>query len=206
MSAIIFDFDGTIADSRDYFIDFIAKEAGSHPLNTEQETALHGLPLMAVARTLGIGWWKLPSLYFDGRREMDHVIKDLKPFKGMSEVLRKLHNEGHELFIVSSNSVKNIRIFLKHHHLQEYFIEIYGGVEVFGKASMLHQLLRENSLKVQDVVSVGDETRDMEASQSVGMRTVAVTWGFAREEDLASLKPTAICKNPDELLATLELV
>jgi len=177
-----------------------------HPLNKEQETALHGLPIMAVARTLGIGWWKLPNLYFDGRREMDQVIRSLKPFNGISEVLRKLHNEGHELFIVSSNSVKNIRAFLKHHHLQEYFIEIYGGVEVFGKASMLHQLLRENSLKVQDVVSVGDESRDIEASKSVGMRTVAVTWGFAREEDLEALKPTAICKNPNELLATLELV
>jgi phosphoglycolate phosphatase-like HAD superfamily hydrolase len=206
MSAIIFDFDGTIADSRDYFIEFIAKEAGVFPLTKEQEEMLHGLSLMSVARTLGISWLKLPNLYFNGRKQMDHVIKTIKPFAGISEVLRKLHNEGHELFIVSSNSVKNIRVFLKQHHLQEYFIEIYGGVEVFGKASMLHQLLRENDLKVDQTVSVGDETRDIEASMSVGMRTVAVTWGFARETDLEALKPSAICKTPNDLLATLELV
>jgi phosphoglycolate phosphatase len=206
MAAIIFDFDGTIADSRDYFIEFIAKEANLHPLNKKQEESLHGLPLMAIAQSLGFSLWRMPNLYFKGRKQMDVVIKDVKPFKGMAEVIKKLHNEGHELFIVSSNSVKNIRLFLKHSDLNTYFLEVYGGVEVFGKAAMFHRLLRENKLKIKDSISVGDEVRDVEASNSVGMRVVAVTWGFARESDLKDAGPSLLVNNPDELMAKLELI
>lgn len=206
MSAIIFDFDGTIVDSRNYFIEFIAKQAHKFPLSKEQEELLHGLPLVAVARALGIVWWRLPNLYLKGRRQMDKTIRELKPFDDMPSVIKKLHAEGHELFIVSSNSVKNIRAFLKKHNLREYFIEIYGGVEMFGKASMLHQLLRENNLKINQAISVGDEVRDIEASKSVGVRTVAVTWGFARTANLELLKPTAVAHTPRELLNILEMM
>jgi phosphoglycolate phosphatase len=206
MAAIIFDFDGTIVDSRDYFIEFIAKQANKFPLSIDEEKMLHGLPLVAVARVLGFAWWRMPGLYLKGRAKMDRVIVNLKPFVGMSEVIKKLHAEGHELFIVSSNSVRNIRIFLKHHHMQEYFIEIYGGVEIFGKATMFHQLLRDNNLKINQTISVGDEVRDIEAAQSIGMRAVAVTWGFAREVDLKNMKPTALTNSPKELLSILEEV
>jgi phosphoglycolate phosphatase len=137
---------------------------------------------------------------------MDVVIKDIKPFPGMKDVIKKLHAEGHELFIVSSNSVKNIRIFLKHHEMQELFVEIYGGVEMFGKAAMLHQLLRDNNLKVNQSISVGDEVRDAQAAKSIGMRTVAVTWGFAKKEDLVEVEPSYVIDTPDELINKLELI
>lgn len=203
MSAIVFDFDGTIVDSRKYFIEFIAKQAGKYPLTPELEEHLVGLPLAAVARTLGMPWWRLPRLYFRGRKSMDSVIRELKPFDDMPETIRKLHAEGHELFILSSNSVKNIRVFLKKHNLRENFVEIYGGVELFGKASMFHRLLRDHGLKPKELISVGDETRDIEAAQSVRVKTVAVTWGFARKEDLKILKPDAIVSTPAEIITAV---
>ena len=61
MSAIIFDFDGTISDSRDYFINFIAKEAKRLPLSKEEKQSLEGLPLVAIARKLGHPWWRIPN-------------------------------------------------------------------------------------------------------------------------------------------------
>jgi phosphoglycolate phosphatase len=204
MSAIIFDFDGTIADSRDYFIEFIAKEAGKHPLTKKQEKDLHGLSLTGVSRALGFTIWQMPGLYFKGRKKMDGVIRNIDPFVGMPGVIKKLNHEGHELFIVSSNSVRNIRIFLKKHGLREYFVEVYGGVEIFGKASMFHRLARENNLLIKDCVSIGDEVRDMHASKLVGMRAVAVSWGFSKLEDLEDLKPMAVVKSPKELLSVLE--
>lgn len=206
MAVFIFDFDGTIVDSRAYFIEFIAKEAKLYPLPPGTEAQLQGLSLKAVARQLGISWYKLPNLYFKGRKLMDRVILNLTPFKGMPELIKKLHAEGHELFIVSSNSVKNIRTFLKKHDLREQFLEIYGGVEVFGKASMLHRLLRENKINLKDCVSIGDELRDLEAAQSIGMKAVSVTWGFSSEVDLAKLKPYALVNTPAELLSVLEEV
>lgn len=206
MAAIIFDFDGTIVDNRNYFVEFIAKEAGRWPLSSEEEMALEGLPLLFMARRLGISWHRLPSLYFKGRKRMDRVMSSFKPYEQMPDLIKKLHNEGHELFILSSNSVRNIRLFLKHNNLREYFMEIYGGVAVFGKAGQLHRLLRDNNMKIKDAIAVGDEIRDVVAAQAVGMRVVAVTWGLCSHEDLAKFKPTAIASNAKELLGILEEV
>ena len=204
MAAIIFDFDGTIVDNRHYFVEFIAKEAGKWPLTPEDQASIDGLQLMPMARKLGIAWHKLPALYFKGRKRMDRVIGTLEPFDNIPVIIKKLHNEGHELFILSSNSVRNIRLFLKHHELREYFMEIYGGVELFGKAGMLHKLLRENNLKLKEAITVGDEARDIQAAQSIGIRVIAVTWGLCNEHDLKKLKPTAIAHSTNELLGILE--
>src|SRR5258708_5172832 len=98
MAAIIFDMDGTIADSFDYVSGFLAEEAGLAPLSAEQKQALRGLSMAGMARRLGHHWWSAPRLFFKGRRRMPQAINHLKPFEGMPEVIRKLHQEGHELF------------------------------------------------------------------------------------------------------------
>ena len=204
MAAIIFDFDGTIVDNRNYFVEFLAKEAGKWPLSPEARTSLDGLALVFMARRLGIAWYRLPGIYFKGRRRMDRSISSFQPFEQMPELIKKLHAEGHELFILSSNSLRNIRLFLKHNSLREYFMEVYAGVAVFGKAGMLHKLLRENNLKAKDAAMVGDEIRDMVAAQAVGVRSIAVTWGLSSAKDLAAMKPTAIASSTAELMAILE--
>jgi len=204
MAALIFDFDGTIADTIDYFIDFIAKEAGLESLSTEQRHQLRQMSLRRIARELGHPWWRLPKLYYKGRHLMEPKLQNIKPFKGMPEVIKKLHAEGHELFIISSNSVHNMRSFLRRQHLRTSFLQIYGGVVVFGKAPTIRQLLREQHIALSEAVYIGDELRDIQAAQSVGMRVIAVSWGFAQNADLLAAKPTALVRTPQELLEKLE--
>lgn len=204
MAAIIFDFDGTIADTLDYFIDFIAKEAKLEPLTQKERDALSGLSLVGISRRLGHPWWRMPFLYLKGRRIMEPYIKDMEPFRGMPQLIKKLHAEGHELFIISSNSVRNMRTFLRKQHLRTSFLQIYGGIVVFGKAPAIRQLLKEQNLEISDSVYVGDELRDVQAAQSIGMRAIAVTWGFASKQNLKEANPTAIADTPEELMRILE--
>jgi phosphoglycolate phosphatase len=102
MAAIIFDLDGTIADSFDYIVDFLVDEAELAPFEPEIKQQLRGRSMVAIARQLGYSWWRLPGLFINGRRKMHDAMKSVKPFDGMPEVIRKLHAEGHELFVVSS--------------------------------------------------------------------------------------------------------
>ncbi len=204
MGVIIFDFDGTIADSFDFIVNLLATEAGKGPLSDEQRHELRGMSMTAIGRRFGHSWLRLLRLFFRGRQLMGDSIQLVKPFTGVPEVIKKLHNEGHELFIVTSNSVHNVHVFLHQHNLHTYFFEVYGSVNLFGKAPALRRLLRENNLDIKDAVYVGDELRDVEAAQSLKLRSIAVTWGFARPADLKALKPTAIANKPKDLVRILE--
>jgi phosphoglycolate phosphatase len=208
MSAIIFDMDGTIADSFDYVSDFLVAQAKLKPLSEEEKRALRGISMREMAHKLGYHWWDAPKLFIRGRRRMRHSIqgKHLQSFEGMPEIIRKLHGEGHELFILSTNSLRNVHHFLDDQKIHKFFLEIYAGVGVFSKAPGLRQLLKEQRLKAEDAVYVCDELRDIEAAQSVGVRTVAVTWGFARRSKLVGMRPTALADTPAELMRILEEV
>lgn len=204
MGAIIFDFDGTIANSFDYVVNFLAEEAGRGPLSAEEKAELHNMSMLTIARRLGHPWWRLPRLFLKGRLMMNNAIKYVEPFAGIEDVIKKCHNEGHELYIVSSNIVRNLHDFLYRHKLQKYFLEIYGGAGLFGKSSVLRRLLKEQNLEVNKCMYVGDETRDIEAARAVGMRAVAVGWGFARVKDLHQEHPFKFAATPTELMNILE--
>lgn len=203
MAAIIFDFDGTIADSHDFLIKFMADKPGAKHLSVKDAHALYGLSPTALAKKLGYHWWGLPKLYFRSVAQMGRSISHIKPYDDMVGVINKLNHEGHELFIVSNNNLKNIRSFLSQHNLREKFVEVYGGIDLFGKAPIFREVMSDHNLDKDNVICVGDETRDIEASKSAGLKSIAVAWGFSSYEDLVNLKPTALAKRPDELVNLL---
>lgn len=204
MAAIIFDFDGTIVDSFDYFANFLAKQAEKYPLSAEDREALNGLTLAKGARFLGHAWWQLPILYLQGLRAIEREPEHVHIFAGMDRVIEKLHHEGHRLFVVSSNSTSMIGQFLKRHSLDHYFVDYYGRVVVFGKSPALRRLMRQQKLDPKECVYVGDEPRDVNAARGAGMRCIAVTWGYTHESTLAATHPDMLVDTPQALLKILE--
>jgi phosphoglycolate phosphatase len=204
---IIFDFDGTIANSFGVITEiFETLTKQPRKLSPSELDALRDLSPLAMAKRLGVPNWQVPFLLFRGRRMMATRLHEVQPFEGMAGVVEKLYNEGHELFIMSSNSRRTIRRFLKQHHMYKYFVEIKGDVGMFGKPRALRKLLRRNNLEPKNSFYIGDETRDIEAASEVGMRSIAVLWGFARDEKLLALQPTGTATTPDAIIKILEEV
>lgn len=205
MAAIIFDFDGTIADSFETIVD-IFHQLTKRPerLSDEQIAELRGYPLQVVAERLKVPWWRIPFLLSSGRRMMSRRMVEIPVFEGMGKVIEELHAEGHELFVVSSNSKRNVRKFLKHHHLYKYFVDVRGNAGLLGKARVIRSVARSNSFKMSECVYVGDETRDVLASHAVGMRCIAVSWGFASADFLQEMRPTAMAHTPADIVRILE--
>lgn len=205
MASIIFDFDGTIADSFDVIVDIFEHLTNrSEKLTDKQLTELRGYPVAVVAKRLNVSWWRAPWLLFRGRHLMGQRIREIPVFAGMPKVIEQLHAEGHEVFILSSNSTHNVKKFMKQHHLYKYFVEIKGSHGLQGKAKLLKKMVERNNLDIKDCVYVGDETRDVVVSQAVGMRVIAVSWGFAKTEFLESLHPTAMAYKPQDIVTILE--
>ncbi len=202
MKALIFDFDGTLADTFALAADIFYELTGrSQPMSAEEVNSLRGQPAREVIQRLGIPWRRVPTLLAKGRQHMHSRLSEAQPFPGLVTVLSQLNERGHRLFVLSSNEPKNIDIFLTEHKLRPFFDKIYGNIGLFGKAKALRKVLREQNLQPAECIYIGDEVRDIHAAQKLDMSTIAVTWGYNNEQVLEAAKPTYLVRKPAELLA-----
>lgn len=199
MATYIFDFDGTIVDSFDYVLGFLSEEAGrKKPVGKEAEK-FRNKSMKDMALELGISYWRLPFLYFKGRRVMRAHMDNLRPFVGMTELIETLSDKGNDLYIVSSNSGRNIKRFLIKRSLSQHFYAVKGGAGLFGKDNIMKGLFRRYKI-TGEIFYIGDETTDIRAAKVAGVKSIAVTWGFASQEELGSKEPDYLVTTPDEIL------
>ncbi len=200
---MIFDFDGTIADTLDALVTIanrLALEFGYIQITPNELALLRNLTSREIIKYSGISLFKIPFLLKKVKGELKNKISEFHPIPGIQEALIELKNQGYQLGIITSNSQENVTEFLKLNHLDWLFEFIYSGVTIFGKTTIINNVLRQKQLKPQSVIYVGDETRDIEASKKANIRVVAVTWGFNSPEALAKQNPDFLIYHPRELL------
>lgn len=199
---VIFDFDGTLANSLATAVTIYNQMAPTFkckPVTEVEVQELRSMKAHEVFNHLNIGFIKLPLLLARGKSRMK--IKDIKPFDGIIETVRELLEQNHTLGILTSNSKKNIEEFLKLNDLEGCFDFVYTSRKLFAKSIMLFKILKEHKLKAEDVFYVCDETRDIEASRRLHIPSIAVTWGYNTTEALTRLKPNHIINEPQELIS-----
>ena len=200
MANIIFDFDGTLADTLGVTINIFEQLLrGGKPMPPDEVDRLRGMALWKVGAELRILPWKVPYLLARGRAKMRRQMKHVDIFPGMAEAVRQLDADGHKLYILSSNSVRNIRPFLKRFGLQTEFIKVVGGAGVFGKRRKLKRFVKTNSLDPNETYYIGDEVRDIDAAHHAGIKAIAVTGGYNNEQALREHKPDFVAKQPGEI-------
>lgn len=204
MKTVIFDFDGTIADSFATVVAIFHDLTHRSKLVTPEEIVrLRRMRLLDVAKAEHIAGWRIPFLIILGRRRMTKRLGEVQVFGGMGEVIKQLQADDYQLFIMSSNSTMNVKKFLQQNELSQYFSKVYGGVGLLGKARALRKILRQNQLAATDCVYVGDEPRDIEGSKEAGVPCIAVSWGFNAADLLREHKPLAVVNTPEKLLMTI---
>jgi len=203
--AVIFDFDGTIADSFVYVLNFLKAEAGNmQTYSIAEQKTLRQMSMKRLALHIGVPVWRLPLVYFKGRRVMRAHMEHVQPFAGMPQVIAELHAAGYQLFIASANSGKNIRHLLKGQGLDHYFKAIRGGSGYTGKASFIRQMLIRYRLSKDLTWYVGDETSDVVAASAAGVRCLAVTWGFADPKSLKEMEPEGLASKPADIVRIVD--
>lgn len=209
---VVFDFDGTIADTFPVIVDiFHMLSRRKVPLNEAEEKLLRGVALRQVkgramlrhAREINVSYWRIPFLFIISRELLKGRMHQVKPMPGMHHAIKILHEKGFKLYIMSANSENNIRKFLKHEHLNSYFADVYGDVRVGSKAGRLQDMITADLAHPKDTICVGDEGRDIAAAKQAGLKNIAVCWGYNSEKQLKDEHPTHVVKNVSQLLKTL---
>lgn len=201
MPTIVFDFDGTIADTMSVVIRIANKFADHYGY---RKIPLSDLPKLRekrpseVLKHLGISIFKLPIVVRKIRFEMNKEIVHLKTVVDIRETLEKLKKSGCILGILTTNSRENVMEFLKNNDLQ-LFDFVYSGRAVYGKSRLLKKLMHEKTIPHEDPIYVGDEIRDVEAAKKAGIRVISVSWGYNTKSALEKASPDYIVEKPEDL-------
>ncbi len=197
---VVFDFDGTIADSFDEAMAvFKQLVPGQDKLTKDQVDVLRNKPYKEIFDYFNISYFRVPSLIVKGRQMLKRSIHKVNPYDGVAEALGKLKADDYALAIISSNATQSIEKFLQRHKLAIYFDSVEGYAGLRGKPKLIRALMKQRGAVPEQTIYVGDEPRDIDAAKKAGVWSVGVTWGFGGRAILESHEPTLLIDNTGEL-------
>ena len=118
---MIFDFDGTIADTLPLLVHVLNRLSGKYGYRQVKESelgVLRGKTSKEILKSIGISMLKLPFVVRSARQEFRTEVELLKPAAGVKKALLQLKKSGCRLGIATSNSEENVKKFLKINNLQ----------------------------------------------------------------------------------------
>jgi phosphoglycolate phosphatase len=202
---VIFDFDGTLADSFAWFASVLNSVADKYRfkrVEPHEIDTLRGLSAAEMMRRQGVPAWKIP-LIANHMRKLKAQQRERTPlFDGTGDMLRRLSKAGVTIAIVSSDAEANIRATLGA-ELSNLISCFECGASMFGKAAKFRKVLRRTGCDPHAAITIGDEIRDLEAARAAGIPFGAVAWGYTRFDALQARRPDAAFVSIAEICDTL---
>ncbi|KKR68619.1 MAG: HAD-superfamily hydrolase, subfamily IA, variant 1 [Microgenomates group bacterium GW2011_GWA2_40_6] len=201
MKCLIFDFDGTIVDNLPQVLNLLTENLNRKNIDISKYSLeyLRQTGVKKFMKQIKISKLELFSIYLDIKKKIHQNFNENPPVKGLSAVLPELEKK-YMLIVFSSNKSENIFSYLKKYHLEKYFSEIAEDSSYFGKHIGLNKIVKKHNFNKQEVLYLGDETRDIEAARKTGIKSGAVLWGFEGSVPLTAAKPNYLFTKPLDLL------
>lgn len=204
LKAVLFDFDGTLADSNKLITDsflHVLEPAFPGKYNEESVQLFNGPSLDAV----------LTELFPENAEEMIRKYRTynsahhddlITTFPDVKESLATLQNAGLKLAIVSTKSNVNLIRGLDLLGLTDYFEVIVGNSDYTHfkpDPEPLEVAMKALNVEPLDCMMVGDNSHDIEAAHNAGVTSVFVTWSRKSEKEIATYKPNKKVRSMLEL-------
>ena len=197
---IIFDFDGTLADTfalGSQLINEYADQLGYKQIDFAANKDKSARELIKMS---GVRFWQIPGLIRFFRKKSVERAAEVNAFDGIPDLVRRLHDRGFLLGIITTNSAQTISIFLQKYGLTDLFTYIKPEISLFGKKRAIRRARRH--LK-SEIIYIGDELRDIEACRAVNVPIISVSWGFNSTEILEKNNPGMVAGNTEDVFTML---
>lgn len=191
MKAVIFDFDGVIHDTL-------------HDLHKIHCETLENLTLGDMKKKVFSGnSRKYFEKFTDEKKDSfekawSKHCETLTIDKSVKEEIEKLSRK-YLIFIVSSNNEENIRNYFEKNCISGLITAIYGAETNYSKTEKFRLLLSQHRLNLKDCVFITDTLGDVTEANKVGIRTIAVDFGYHDREYLQKGKPFKIVSSFREI-------
>src|SRR3989338_7750095 len=201
---IIFDFDGTIADTLDAGLPIYNEMARKHGFKEIRNLeGLRSITLREFIKRHKISRLRFLFYLRELLKKLKKKMNIVKPYKGMDNVIKKL-NKRYKLGIVSANSKENILKFLELNDLKYCFDFVYNYQLFLGKSQAFKKIIKGKKLSKDDIIYIGDEDSDIIAAKKAGIKIISVTWGMKNKNMLKNNEPDFIAEKPEDILLFLE--
>ncbi len=183
---LLFDFDGTLADTfllGSQLINEYADRFGYQRIDFEKNKNKSARELIKMAK---VHWWEIPRLLRFFRRETIAHAQEIEAFTGIPELILSLHGKGIAMGVVSTNTQTIIDTFLDKYKIKDCFSYFKTEVSLFGKKRTLRKARRKLHRQGHDsLIYIGDELRDIDACKAADIPIISCAWGFNSFEVLS---------------------
>lgn len=208
--AILFDLDGTLTDSGEGIINCaaLALEHFGLPVPSREEMRVFvGPPLSESFQKFGVKPEDIDEAIAVYRSRYIPIGKfENTPYPGIRELLEKLQQHGHKLYVATSKPESMSIDILEHFDLAKYFTRICGAAMDMSrnsKEAVIAYLLAQCG-EDAEMIMIGDTTFDVIGAKAHDIPCIGVSWGYGEVADMEAAGAVAIAFSTEELLRLIE--
>ncbi|ADI29887.1 HAD-IA family hydrolase [Methylotenera versatilis] len=193
---IVWDWDGTLADSTGMITNALLKAA--------EQVGLPALTPQTASNIIGLGLREsIQTLYGDIPAEQAQALatqyttnyyageSEIPLFTGAADTIKALNKRGFKLAVATGKGRRGLNLALEHSGLVKYFHSTRTVDECFSKPhpQMLDELMEYLVVMPERTLMIGDTSYDLQMAQNAGVRSVGVTYGAQAATQWQHLNP-----------------
>ncbi len=202
-SALIFDFDGTLADTRESILQTMKFVAHNYNIQFVDEKLIEGLIVLPLKATFEQAFLLDESSIQDAtllyRNHYDEIVLNtISLYEGVKDTLLDFYDKGINLSIASSKGKESLRKILQKQNIYHIFSFVGGEEDAKNKKpapDIVNLILDKFNFQANECLVVGDTIFVIEMGQRAKVDTCGVTYGNNTREKLERQKPNFIIDN-----------
>ena len=207
---LLFDFDGTLIDSKVDIATAVNLTLGDLGLPVRSVEEIFSFVGDGVKRLLRLSVGEEnPDLYERAlavfrQHYLEHCVQTTQWYPGIWEVLQ--HYKDRKKVIVTNKSLEYTLAIIDGLQARDLFQHVEAPrdtTELKPEPVMLERALKVLDADPGCTIMIGDSTNDVRAAQSAGIRACAVGYGYGNRERVAALQPDFYCETPHDLIDLL---
>ena len=202
---IVFDFDGTLANTRELILRIVSKHLAKFNISMTKSLIISfgNAPLVDYISTTGMRKDFVRSVSASINDDFISEHKKVKPCKGLLSV----KDMSIKKIIVSNNVTPFIEKTLGYLHA-DFFDEIYGSDKFTNKVNAIRLLCRKYRVSPDEVIYVADKAIDVKIARTVGCYSVIVSnkSSWSKRSEVVKEKPDYIISSLGKLPLVIERI
>lgn len=206
--AVLFDMDGTLADTFPVIIDAwnaTTEKAIGRTYTPEEVIALFGTPEhdMLEKALAGLEPERIAQSIETFHRFYEELHGEIQPFPGVDDLLNELHSRGVRMGIVTGKGKRTCALTIRAFGWTDYFGSVITGDDVTLQKPHPESPLKaagELGIESAECAFAGDNPLDIQAGKAAGMVSIAAAWHPVYEQALRDAQPDFLAETPADIL------